>query len=72
MIRFGLAALALVLATGCWLAAAPFVLGWQPRGAAWSAATRCDVWLGTVLAAVAFVAFFAALAGCVQDLYTRR
>lgn len=72
MTRFGLALLAVVLAAGCALSAAPFVLDWQPRGAAWSTATRCDVTVGAVLAAAAFCGLLAALAGCVQDLYTRR
>ena len=48
-----LTGLTLVALLGGWLVAAPFVLGDQVRGAAWSAATRTDVATGAAIAGIA-------------------
>lgn len=66
-----MAGFVVVFLAGLWLVAAPFLVGYQPRGAHWTPATRNDVIVGAVVAAVAFAAFFAALAGIVRDLYRR-
>lgn len=47
---------------GCWLVAAPFATGAQPRGGAWTAATRTDVTAGGMIAALAITGLLGALA----------
>lgn len=71
----GVALLGLVLLAlaGVWLAAAPFLLGGhgpgdQPRGAAWSAATRVDVSTGAAITAVAVAALLGYLASSITHL----
>ncbi len=61
----GLVLLALL---GGWLIAAPFALGDQPRGAAWTAATRTDVATGAALAGVALLGLLGYLAAAVAWL----
>jgi uncharacterized membrane protein len=61
----GLALLALL---GGWLIAAPFVLGDQLRGTAWTAATRTDVATGAALAGVALLGLLGYLAAAVAWL----
>lgn len=65
--------LGLLALAGAWLAAAPFLLGGhgpgdQPRGAAWSAATRVDVSTGAALTAVAVAALLGYLASSITHL----
>ncbi|MFD2356733.1 hypothetical protein ACFSTC_56945 [Nonomuraea ferruginea] len=48
--KLGVTALALLFLAGLWLVAAPFVVGYQPRGAALTAATVNDLWIGGALA----------------------
>ena len=69
--KLALAGLAAIFAAGAWLVAAPFVLRFQPAGAAWTGAARLDVAVGAVLAAAGFCGFFAALAGRVSELYAQ-
>jgi hypothetical protein len=66
-----LAGLAAIFATGAWLIAAPFVLRYQPAGAAWAGSSRLDMMTGAVLAVTGFAGFFTALAGRVGELYAR-
>jgi hypothetical protein len=66
-----LAGLAAIFAAGAWLIAAPFVLRYQPAGAAWAAASRLDVETGAALVVAGFAGFFTALAGRVRELYAR-
>ena len=47
---------------GLWLAGAPFWLGYQAAGTAWTAATRLDVSTGLALLAVCAVGGFAHVA----------
>jgi hypothetical protein len=67
--RIGLAGVVAVFATGLWLIAAPFALGYQHPGAGWSGGTRTDVFTGGALAAAGFAGLFAVLAGRVGELY---
>lgn len=50
--KVGLAALVLTLLGGAWLAAAPWLVGYQASGAAWTAGTRNEFWLGFGLVAL--------------------
>ena len=47
---------------GCWLIAAPFATGTQPRGGAWTAATRTDVTAGGMIVTLALGGLLGALA----------
>ena len=67
--RTGLAGVVVVFATGVWLIAAPFALGYQHPGAGWTGATRTDVITGGVLAVAGFAGLFAVVAGRVGELY---
>ena len=69
--KLALAGLAAIFAVGAWLIAAPFVLRYQPAGAAWTGPARLDVTVGAALAAAGFGGFFAALAGRVGELYAQ-
>lgn len=71
MTRLGIATIALLFISGIALVAAPFALGAQPDGRAWTTATRGDVIVGTAVALLAFLGFFTTLAGHVADLYAR-
>ncbi|MGH6657842.1 MAG: hypothetical protein ACRDVE_21860 [Actinocrinis sp.] len=63
-----LTGLVLVGLLGGWLVAAPFVIGDQPRGAAWDAATRTDVATGAAIAGVALAGLLGYLAAAVSWL----
>jgi len=67
--RIGLAGIALIFAAGVWLCVAPWATGQQPRGGAWTTATRNDVWIGAALAVAGFAGFFTTLAGRIRELY---
>jgi hypothetical protein len=69
--RTPLLAVALAGLLGCWLAAAPFVTGDQPRGARWTGATRNDVALGAALALVSLLTLFGYAAAAVRWLARR-
>ncbi len=58
---WGLGACLLTLLTGAWLILAPFALGYQAYGAAWTSATKNDFWfgLGIVVVSAAGLALFA-------------
>ncbi|HEU5332092.1 MAG TPA: hypothetical protein VFU73_05000 [Actinocrinis sp.] len=63
-----LVGLVLLGVLGGWLVAAPFALGDQPRGAAWTAATRTDVVTGAALAGIAVLGLLGYLAAVVAWL----
>jgi hypothetical protein len=67
--RIGTAGVIALFAAGGWLVAAPFALGYQPAGTAWTGATRTDVIAGAVLAAAGFAGIFGVIAGRVAELY---
>jgi len=67
--RIGVVGVAGVFAAGLWLVAAPFALGFQHPGTAWTGATRTDVVTGGVLAMAGFAGLFAVVAGRVGELY---
>ena len=60
-----LTGLALLTALGPWLVAAPFVLGEQPRAAAWTTATRVDMTAGATLTLIALVGLLGYLGAAV-------
>jgi hypothetical protein len=63
-----LTSLTFVALLGGWLIAAPFVLGDQARGGAWTASTRVDVATGTAVAGLALVGLFGYLAAAIAWL----
>lgn len=63
-----LTGLALIGLLGGWLIAAPFVLGDQARGAAWTAATRTDVATGAAIAGIAVLGLLGYLAAAIAWL----
>ncbi|MEO3886913.1 hypothetical protein [Nonomuraea sp. B5E05] len=69
--KLGVSALVLLFLGGLWLVAAPFVVGYQPRGAAYADATVNDLWLGGSIAALAFVSLVFYAADALREL-TRR
>ncbi|MEU8321073.1 hypothetical protein AB0C33_22205 [Nonomuraea sp. NPDC048881] len=69
--KLGIAALVLLFLTGLWLVAAPFAVGYQPRGAVYADATVNDLWVGGGLAAVSFVALVIYAADSLRELARR-
>ncbi|MEU7900723.1 hypothetical protein AB0B45_48835 [Nonomuraea sp. NPDC049152] len=69
--KLGVSALALLFLGGLWLVAAPFAVGYQPRGDEWTDATVNDVWVGGLLAGGAFLALVAYAADALRDLAGR-
>ncbi|RVX46196.1 hypothetical protein EDD27_9050 [Nonomuraea polychroma] len=69
--KLGVAALVLLFLGGLWLIAAPFAVGYQPRGAAYVAATVNDLWLGGALAALSFVSLVIYAADALRELARR-
>jgi hypothetical protein len=67
--RVGVAGVLAVFAAGVWLVAAPFALGYQPAGLAWTGATKTDVITGGLLAVAGFAALFGVAAGRAVELY---
>ncbi|MDA0638350.1 hypothetical protein OUY22_33510 [Nonomuraea sp. MCN248] len=69
--RLGVTALALLFVTGLWLVAAPFVVGYQPRGAEFTAATVNDLWVGGALAGGSFLGLAGYAAAALRELTAR-
>ncbi|MGI5268289.1 hypothetical protein ACQEUU_03985 [Nonomuraea sp. CA-218870] len=69
--RLGVTALALLFVTGLWLVAAPFVVGYQPRGAELTAATVNDLWVGGALAGGSFLGLAGYAASALRELTAR-
>ncbi|MFC5821090.1 hypothetical protein [Nonomuraea harbinensis] len=70
--KLGVTALALLFLAGLWLVAAPFVVGYQPRGTALTAATVNDLWIGGALAGGSFLGLAWYAADLLHELTTRR
>lgn len=69
--KLGLTATVLALLGGAWLAAAPWIVDFQSRGAGWSAVTTNAFWLGIAVAAVAFAALVVYAASALRALTHR-
>ncbi|MER6574181.1 hypothetical protein [Nonomuraea sp. NPDC001023] len=69
--KLGISALVLLFLTGLWLVAAPFAVGYQPRGAGYTDATVNDLWVGGGLAAVSFAALVIYAADSLRELARR-
>ena len=66
--KVGLTALVVTLLGGVWLVAAPWIVGYQPSGAAWTAGTRNEFWLGFGLVAVTLGALIVYVANALRSL----
>ncbi|MEU8394185.1 hypothetical protein AB0C28_03285 [Nonomuraea sp. NPDC048892] len=69
--KLGVSALVLLFLGGLWLVAAPFAVGYQPRGATYADATVNDLWLGGGIAAVSFVTLVVYAADALRELASR-
>ncbi|MCK2214421.1 hypothetical protein MF672_011555 [Actinomadura sp. ATCC 31491] len=69
--KLGVSALVLLFLGGLWLVAAPFAVGYQPRGAEYVDATVNDLWVGGGLAALAFVSLVIYAADALRELARR-
>ncbi|AQZ67611.1 unnamed protein product [[Actinomadura] parvosata subsp. kistnae] len=69
--KLGVGALIVLFLAGLWLVAAPFAVGYQPRGASYVDATVNDLWLGGGIAALSFVALVIYAADALRDLARR-
>ncbi|WP_043619736.1 hypothetical protein [Nonomuraea candida] len=69
--KMGVSALILLFVAGLWLVAAPFAVGYQPRGAEYVDATVNDLWLGGGIAALSFVTLVIYAADALRDLARR-
>ncbi|GAA3719891.1 hypothetical protein GCM10022224_102280 [Nonomuraea antimicrobica] len=69
--KVGVSALVLLFLGGLWLVAAPFAVGYQPRGAAYVDATINDLWLGGTIAALSFVSLVVYAADALRELAQR-
>jgi len=72
MLTLGLVASITALLAGGWLMLAPFALGYQPDGAAWSDATVNDFVVSLVLLTLGLIATIAFAAAVVGRLVPRR
>ena len=69
--KVGVSALVLLFLGGLWLVAAPFAVGYQPRGGAYADATINDLWVGGGLAGLSFVALVIYAADALRELARR-
>ncbi|QYC37789.1 hypothetical protein Nocox_00765 [Nonomuraea coxensis DSM 45129] len=69
--KLGVGALVLLFLAGLWLVAAPFAVGYQPRGAEYADATVNDLWVGAGLAGIAFVTLVVYAADALRELSRR-
>ncbi|MFI6324629.1 hypothetical protein ACIBG8_44385 [Nonomuraea sp. NPDC050556] len=69
--KLGVGALFVLFLAGLWLVAAPFAVGYQPRGAAYADSTINDMWVGGALAGLSFVALVVYAADALRDLASR-
>lgn len=65
----GVTALVLTLLGGMWLAAAPWLVGYQHRGADWSTGTVNEFWMGIGLVALATAALTTYVAAALRSLH---
>lgn len=66
--KLGLTTTVLALLGGAWLAAAPWIVDLQARGADWTVGTKNAFWLGIAVAAVAFAALVVYAASALRTL----
>lgn len=69
--KLGVSALFILFLAGLWLIAAPFAIGYQPRGAAYAASTINDMWVGGALAGLSFAALVVYAADALRDVVSR-
>ncbi|MEU6790734.1 hypothetical protein ABZ907_03470 [Nonomuraea wenchangensis] len=69
--KLGVGALVVLFLGGLWLVAAPFAVGYQPRGAEYADATVNDLWVGGGLIGIAFVALVIYAADALRELARR-
>jgi hypothetical protein len=69
--KLGVSALVLLFLGGLWLVAAPFAVGYQPRGTTYVDATINDLWLGGAIAGLSFVALVVYAADALRELAHR-
>lgn len=69
--RLGVCALVLLFLAGLWLVASPFLVGYQPPGAAYTAATVNNLWVGGGLAGLSFITLVLYAADALHELTTR-
>ncbi|MFC4111613.1 SPW repeat protein [Nonomuraea zeae] len=69
--KLGVSALIVLFLAGLWLIAAPFAVGYQPRGATYVDATINDLWLGGSIAALSFVSLAVYAADALRELARR-
>ncbi|MGN9837661.1 hypothetical protein ACTMTI_06030 [Nonomuraea sp. H19] len=69
--KLGVSALVLLFLGGLWLVAAPFAVGYQPRGAAYADATVNDLWVGGSIAVLSFASLVTYAADALRELARR-
>lgn len=69
--KLGIAALVLMLLGGAWLAAAPFIVGYQSRGAHWPEGTRNEFFVGVGVVALAVTALIVFAANALAEISYR-
>lgn len=67
----GMGLLGLIGLGGLWLVLAPFLVGYQGRGADWTSGTVNDVVLGIALAILALVGLIAVIGGSLRAIIRR-
>jgi hypothetical protein len=67
--RMGFIAACLMALAAAWLFFAPFIVGYQPRGAHWVTATRNDLAVGGALAVTAVIGLTTAAMLTVRELH---
>lgn len=66
--KLAVTTLVVALLGGLWLAAAPWIVGYQPRGAEWTTGTLNEFWVGIGLVAVTFAALVTYVATGLRSL----
>lgn len=66
--KLAVTTLVIALLGGLWLAAAPWIVDYQPRGADWTTGTLNEFWVGVGLVAVTFAALVTYVATGLRSL----
>lgn len=69
--KLGIGALVLMLLGGAWLAAAPFIVGYQSRGGHWPEGTRNEFFVGIGIMVVAVTALIVFAANALAEISYR-
>lgn len=69
--KLGIGVLVLTLLGGVWLAAAPFIVGYQSRGAHWPEGTRNEFFVGVGIMALAVTALVVFAANALAEISYR-